>query len=195
MLQSNRISIVERGPVFTCPLGWGGRRRCCARGRGQCSALSLPGARFAGGGDGARRRPRPNGALRITDNVRATTAVRVPSPGAALGDGDSAAHCPYLAPARRAVGTARCAVRAPTGRCEPVATSRPPHPYGFRRLTLRSATGTAQRTVPTWRPLCGRWGRRAATGTAQRTVPTKGQGAAFLLAKGGFWGLTGQVTN
>ena len=65
----------------------------------------------------------------------------------------------------------------------------------FRRLALRSATGTAQRTVPTWGPAGGRDGvggtsgvdrfhrltLRSATGTAQRTVPTTFAGTEFNL--------------
>jgi transcriptional regulator of nitric oxide reductase len=49
-----------------------------------------------------------------------------------------------------AVGTARCAVRTPTGRHEPLTTSGSPHPSEFRRLThaLGDGDGAARRSLP-----------------------------------------------
>jgi len=48
------------------------------------------------------------------------------------------------------VGTARCAVAARVSAGGPNVVSRALAVVWFRRLTLRSAMGTAQRTVPTW---------------------------------------------
>jgi len=131
-----------------------------ARRRGRRSAPSLPGGRRAAGCGGS-----------------SVGRGSVPSPDATLGDGDGAAHRPYLGAGGRpdVVGGASGVVR-------------------FRRLALRSATGTAQRAVPTWGPAGGRDGvgrpsgvvrfrrltLRSATGTAQRTVPTWGPAAGRM---------------
>ena len=47
------------------------------------------------------------------------------------------------------VGTVRCAVPARVQRAEQNVQAINRQPHSFRRLTLRLATGTAQRTVPT----------------------------------------------
>jgi len=47
------------------------------------------------------------------------------------------------------VGTARCAVPARVSAGGPNVVSRALAVVWFRRLTLRSATGTAQRAIPT----------------------------------------------
>jgi four helix bundle protein len=51
----------------------------------------IPSVKAIFGGDGALRRPRPGGAVRECDLCRRT----LPSPDAALGDGDAAARRPY----------------------------------------------------------------------------------------------------